>query len=131
LRWTEKTTIDISSLPQGTDFIAEIKVTNTSPTDHFQDLALTHIIPAGWEIYNERFIGAGGSAQSSYTYRDIRDDRVLTYFPLSRGATATYRTRIQSTYIGNFTLPAVRCEDLYNTAAQARTKAGKVVVTKN
>ncbi|MDR0810718.1 MAG: alpha-2-macroglobulin [Paludibacter sp.] len=121
-----KTKIDVASLSQGTDFIAEIKVTNISPTENYNDLALTQIIPSGWEIVNERLTGTDGSAESTYAYRDIRDDRVMTYFSLARNANATYRIRLQSAYIGSFTLPAVRVEDMYNTSAQARTKAGKV-----
>ena len=58
-----------------------------SGTSDYNDLALTHIMPSGWEIYNERMIDHPEQATStdtnnSYTYRDIRDDRVLTYFNL-------------------------------------------------
>ena len=123
--------IDIQNLKQGTDFIAEIKVTNISPASDYTDLALTHIIPSGWEIFNERMIGDGNSGTSSnFTYQDIRDDRVLTYFDLARNRSNTVKVRLQSTYIGSFVLPAVQCEAMYDTSAFAKTKAGRVKVLK-
>ena len=125
-------TIDIQSLKQGADFYAEVKVTNISPTTDFTDLALTHIIPSGWEIFNERMIGDESTAKTSnvFTYQDIRDDRVLTYFDLARNRAKVIKVRLQSSYVGNFVLPAVQCEAMYDTSAYAKTKAGRVKVVK-
>ena len=125
--------INISDLKQGTDFVASVRVTNISLTENYTDIALTHIIPSGWEIFNDRMFEAGGNGvmnSSSYSYRDIRDDRVLTYFNLNKGSSVVYKVRLQATYIGSFVLPAVQCEAMYDTGAQARTKAGKVSVVK-
>ena len=123
--------ISIAELKQGTDFIASVRITNTSPTESYTDIALTHIIPSGWEIFNERVFNPGEkptSSSGSYNYRDIRDDRVLTYFNLPKGAGITYKVRLQASYIGSFVLPAIQCEAMYDTSAQARTKAGRVKV---
>jgi len=124
--------IDIQNLKQGTDFIAEVRVTNISPTTNFTDLALTHIIPSGWEIFNERMIGDTDSETASkiFTYQDIRDDRILTYFDLARNRTKVIKVRLQASYVGNFVLPAVQCEAMYDTSAYAKTKAGRVRVVK-
>ncbi len=123
--------LDISSLKQGTDFQAEIKVTNISGTINFSNLALIYIIPSGWEIFNERMIQSEESIPSAYElfdYQDIRDDRVLTYFYLGRAESKTFKVRLQASYAGSFTLPATLCEGMYDTSAQARTKASKVSV---
>jgi uncharacterized protein YfaS (alpha-2-macroglobulin family) len=125
--------VDVSELKQGSDFIATVKVSNISLSNDYTDLALTHIIPSGWEIFNERMTNtenAGSSASDAYTYRDIRDDRVLTYFDLPRRSAKTIKIRLQASYIGSFVLPAIQCEAMYDTSAQARTKAGRVRVTK-
>jgi uncharacterized protein YfaS (alpha-2-macroglobulin family) len=114
--------LDVAKLAQGTDFVATVKVANTSPTFDYSDLALTQIIPAGWEIFSEQ------ATDAAYTYRDIRDDRVLTYFSLYRGQSKTFKIRLQTTYIGVFALPAVSCEDMYNTTGRARTRAAATVV---
>jgi uncharacterized protein YfaS (alpha-2-macroglobulin family) len=125
-------TIDISEITQGADLVAEIKVTNTNLADHYTDLALTHIIPAGWEVFNERVANAENEDAPSkdYTYRDIRDDRILTYFDLTKGQTKTIKVRLQASYEGSFVLPAIRCEAMYDVSVQARTSAGRVIVKK-
>jgi uncharacterized protein YfaS (alpha-2-macroglobulin family) len=114
---------------QGTHFEAHITVANVAPDSDYTDVALTHIVPSGWEIYNERLFGAGDSlALRNYTYRNIRDDRVMTYFDLRRGESKTFTLRLQAAYAGSFVLPALRCEAMYDPTAQARTKAGRTVV---
>ena len=116
----------VDNLRQGTDFTAHISVENTSPKD-VTHLALTHILPTGWEIFNERMTGTATPA--TYTYQDIRDDRVLTYFDLKRGERKQFTLRLQATYAGTFILPAVQCEAMYDTTIQARTRAGRIEVT--
>ncbi|MDL2213512.1 alpha-2-macroglobulin [Bacteroides sp. OttesenSCG-928-D19] len=127
--------LQVGSLTQGTDFVAVVTVSNISGTTNYKDIALTHIIPSGWEIYNERMVIGDDSAEpgkkkESYTYRDIRDDRVLTYFDLARGHSQTFPIRLQATYAGTFILPAIQCEAMYDVQAQGRTKAGVVTVGK-
>jgi uncharacterized protein YfaS (alpha-2-macroglobulin family) len=126
--------IDIYNLRQGTDFTAIIRVSNISGTEDYTDLALTHIVPSGWEIFNERlFIQNESSSENSsanYLYRDIRDDRVLTYFDLDRSRSKTFTVRLQATYVGSFVLPAIQCQAMYDLRAQARTRAGRVNVVR-
>ncbi len=117
------TPISIENLKQGTDFMAVVAVSNISGISTYTNLALTHILPSGWEIYNEQ-------TNANYTYRDIRDDRVLTYFDLRRGETKVFTVRLQTTYIGDFILPAVQCEAMYDGTVQARSKAGRVTVSR-
>lgn len=124
--------LSVDRLPQGTDLVAVVKVSNPSAVSDYTNLALTQIIPSGWEIYNERLITPedveSGASATSYTYRDIRDDRVLTYFDLKRGETKTFRVRLQASYAGSFILPAIRCAAMYAPGVQARTRASRVVV---
>lgn len=126
--------IDISALKQGTDFVAIVKVSNISGISDYKNIALTHIIPTGWEIYNERMLASQyprtveTKMTNSITYQDIRDDRVLTYFDLRRGQSKTIKVRLQATYAGSFVLPAILCEPMYDVSAQGRTKAGYVKV---
>ncbi len=127
--------IDITKLTQGTDFLANVSITNTSTNTYFADLALTHIIPAGWEIFNQRIyeetIDASAPKNNGYfTYQDIRDDRVLTYFDLSSNRKTTFTIRLQAAYIGKYILPAILCEGMYDTQAQARTTSRWVEVMK-
>ncbi len=123
--------ISVEDIKQGTDFLATIVVGNISGTTDYSNLALTHIIPSGWEISNERLNTPAESAPTrNYTYQDIRDDRVLTYFDLDRGESKKFTVRLQATYAGNFVLPAIQCEAMYDASAQARTKAGRTMVSR-
>ena len=134
--------ISVEDIRQGTDFMSAVTLSNISGTSDYSNLALTHIIPSGWEIYNERMIipevssssnneaNAPESSAGKYTYKDIRDDRVLTYFDLRRGESKTFTVRLQATYAGNFILPAIQCEAMYDAAVQARTKAGRTTVSR-
>jgi uncharacterized protein YfaS (alpha-2-macroglobulin family) len=121
--------INVSEIKQGTDFIAQVKVSNISVSNNYTDLALTHIIPSGWEIFNERMTDNTDTGSGAYTWRDIRDDRVLTYFDLPQNRSIEIKVRLQATYAGSFVLPAIACEAMYDTSVQARTKAGSVKVT--
>jgi len=123
-------TISIDDIKQGTDFMAVITVGNISGTTAYSNLALTHILPSGWEIYNDRLMTPEATPTREYTYQDIRDDRVLTYFDLRRSELKKFTIRLQATYAGNFILPAIQCEAMYDGSAQARTKAGRTTVSK-
>ena len=125
------TPISVNDIIQGTDFMAITSISNISGTSDYTNLALTHIIPSGWEIYNERMVApetesvaadGSGKSVSKYNYLDIRDDRVLTYFNLRRGETKVFTVRLQATYAGNFILPAIQCEAMYDAAVQARAR---------
>lgn len=126
--------INVNTLKQGTDFVAVVKVSNISGTSDYKNIALTHMIPSGWEIYNERMFASQypraveSKMAGLITYQDIRDDRVLTYFDLKRGQSKVIEIRLQATYAGTFVLPAILCEPMYDVSAQARTKAGRVMV---
>ena len=123
-------TISIDDIKQGTDFMAVITIGNISGTTAYSNLALTHILPSGWEIYNDRLMTPEATPTREYTYQDIRDDRVLTYFDLRRSELKKFTIRLQATYAGNFILPAIQCEAMYDGSAQARTKAGRTTVSR-
>ena len=108
-------------MPPSTDFYAIVTVSNTSGHERYADLALTHIFPAGWEITSERDL-------SSLTYQDIRDDRVLSYFDLSRGESKEIPVKLTATYKGRYYLPSVYCEAMYDNAVRALKKGQWVEV---
>lgn len=114
--------IDPSRLGQGKDFIAEVSVNhpNTRAID-YQELALAQAFPAGWEILNTRMDGMPNTKQSAYTYQDVRDDAVHTFFDLQRSKSHTYRVQLSATYQGRFYLPAQSCEAMYDNGITAYT----------
>ncbi|MDR2148912.1 MAG: alpha-2-macroglobulin [Tannerella sp.] len=124
--------INVEQIKQGSDFECIIKVSNISGRTNYENIALTYILPSGWEVVNrDMYVNPeGNTAGKLYDYKDVRDDRVLLYFGLPTSKTKEFTVTLQSSYIGNFVLPAVFCEAMYDPASFARTQAGKVSVVK-
>ncbi|MCB9264686.1 MAG: hypothetical protein H6558_06660 [Lewinellaceae bacterium] len=123
--------IDPSALPQGADFIAEVRVTHPgSRPIRYQELALNQIFPSGWEIINTRMDNIEAFAQPDRPdYQDIRDDRVNTFFDLAEGDSEIYRVQLNAAYQGRFYLPATSCEAMYDNSINARVPGRWVEVT--
>jgi uncharacterized protein YfaS (alpha-2-macroglobulin family) len=137
--------LDIANVPQGMDLIAQVAVKNLGKR-RVDNLALTQILPAGWEIRNDRLEGVDTSGeradenpnargafwwapaewrtQSRRTaeYTDIRDDRVNRYFSLNGGESIYFETRVNAAYIGRYYLPGASVEAMYDATTQARLK---------
>jgi uncharacterized protein YfaS (alpha-2-macroglobulin family) len=123
--------IDPSSLRQGTDFVAQVNIKNPGKRGRYDNLALTQIFPSGWEILNSRMMNNDEAFKSSPSdYRDIRDDRVNTYFSLPEGREVTYYVMLNAAYAGHYYLPAVYCEAMYNSSINSLIKGQWVDVTK-
>lgn len=127
--------IDPASIEQGTDFMAEVTVSHKNDRRWLRDIALTQIFPSGWEITNTRMDGTSSFYDADTPdYQDIRDDRVLTYFDLSRYTSysnqgkskKTFRVLLNAAYLGKYYLPAVSAESMYNNEISAQS-AGKWV----
>ncbi|GAF04428.1 hypothetical protein JCM21142_83132 [Saccharicrinis fermentans DSM 9555 = JCM 21142] len=119
--------IDVSKLAQGTDFKATVTFTHPGQLARYTDMALTQIFPSGWEIRNTRMEDVNSAYDVNVPdYRDIRDDRVYTYFDLERGRSQKYVVLLNATYQGRYYLPSVSCEAMYNNQISAR-KAGRWV----
>jgi uncharacterized protein YfaS (alpha-2-macroglobulin family) len=116
-------------LEQGTDFAMVVKVTN-SMFSRVDNIALTQMVPAGWEIQNTRLFETVMSIkESSFDYRDFRDDRIYTYFSLNRGETKTFIVILNAAYKGYFFQPALWCEAMYDGNCYSRIPGQEVVVT--
>jgi hypothetical protein len=66
--------------------------------------------------------------QNNFTYQDIRDDRVNTFFDLSRGERRTFKVLLNASYAGTFYLPGVYCEAMYDNTVSALKKGREVSV---
>ena len=123
--------IDPSRIEQGSDFIAEVKLSTTALYSSYRDLSLTQIFPSGWEIINKRMYGMPDALNESlFEYRDIRDDRVMTYFSLYRSGTVKYTVLLNAAYVGRFYLPGPLCEAMYNPDVYARRSGQWIEVLK-
>ena len=120
-------TIDPGSLDQGTDFVAEVTVTNPGLRGNYEELALTQVFPSGWEIRNTRMDDESFSEPvSRFEYQDIRDDRIYTYFDLAPNKSKIFRVQLNASYAGEFYYPAVTTSAMYDETISARS-SGKWV----
>lgn len=122
---------DPSKIKQGTDFVAQVNIKNPGKRGRYDNMALSQIFPSGWEILNTRMMNNDEAFKSSPSdYRDIRDDRVNTYFSLTEGKEATYFVMLNAAYLGRFYQPPAYCEAMYNTSISALAKGQWVEVLK-
>jgi uncharacterized protein YfaS (alpha-2-macroglobulin family) len=123
--------IDPARLEQGTEFFARVTVKHMGYRSEYRNMALTQIFPSGWEINNTRITGDENLDNFDRgDYQDIRDDRMYTYFSLYAGQTRTFTVRLTASYAGQFYLPAVSCEAMYDNSIYGRTKGMRVEVVK-
>ncbi|OXA69968.1 hypothetical protein B0A67_16745 [Flavobacterium aquidurense] len=121
--------INVSKINQGTEFIAEVTVRNQR-NEGIQNVALTQILPSGFEIVNTRFTDYGDATNNVADYIDIRDDRTNFYFGMKSGETKVFRILLNASYLGNYYLPGLQCEAMYDNTFLARTKGFWVEVVK-
>jgi uncharacterized protein YfaS (alpha-2-macroglobulin family) len=120
--------IQTNRIEQGTDFVCVVKISHQGFESYFDELALTQIFPSGWEIINSRMYATEFGDNSPSDYQDIRDDRIYTYFGLSKGKTYTYRVMLNASYAGKYYLPAFNVEAMYDKSIHARNKGKWVEV---
>jgi hypothetical protein len=143
-------TVDVRKLAQGSDLIAQVTVKNVSKR-LLDNLALTQLVPAGWEIRNDRLEDVASESERTQDtnlqrrfwwvpgqyrsetmrtaeYTDIRDDRVQRYFHLGPGEQIFFETRLNAAYLGRFYLPGANIEAMYDAKQHARQKGQWVEV---
>jgi alpha-2-macroglobulin len=142
--------VDVRKLTQGSDLIAQVTVRNTGKR-LLENLALVQLVPAGWEIRNDRLedVSTDGERTAdpnagrarfwwvpadwrnrmrTAEYTDIRDDRVQRYFSLAPGEQIFFETRLNAAYLGRFYLPGTTVEAMYDATQHARQKGQWVEV---
>lgn len=130
--------IEPTLLETGESFWMEIKVL---PKDQNQsidinEMALTQILPTGWEIENIRLIKEeypqwiSSKLIENIDYEDIRDDRVMWFFDYSSYSfkDKSFFIKINAVTKGEFTFPGTKAESMYNKNYQAYLKGFKVEV---
>ncbi len=126
---SDLTPVNPDVLEQGTEIIMVVKITNSS-ISKVENIALTCMVPSGWEILNTRlFEKVTALKESGFDYRDIRDDRVNTYFSLLRGETKNFVMFLNASYKGEYNQPSVWCEAMYNANFYSRHPGTRVTVT--
>jgi uncharacterized protein YfaS (alpha-2-macroglobulin family) len=123
--------LDVTRLKQGEHFTAKVSITNKT-FNPLQNLVVSQLFPAGWEILNTRFLPQEEGKENNtgtISYQDIRDDRIYTYIDhLKYGYMTWFSVKLTATYSGTYYLPPVYCEAMYDHSIQANTEGMTVVV---
>jgi hypothetical protein len=117
---------NLTALNAGTDLRVQITVQNPSEWK-VTELALSYYLPSGWELVNDRLMG-DMTGNEGAKHLDLRDDRAYFYFDLYPGAKKTFTLKANATYEGNYMIPAIRCEDMYNDEIYYQIPARSCVV---
>ena len=112
--------IAIDKVAQGLDLVAEVRVKNLT-LGRLENLVLTHLVAAGFQIKNPRFAGETGAA-AAVNYQDVRDDRVYTYFGLGAGEERVFQVVLNASFRGRYYQPGLAVEAMYDAALHANTK---------
>ena len=122
------------TLAQGTAFWCRIRVENGSRDHGLEEVALTQMLPAGWEIESPR-LGAGprpawmkGWRLNAEEYLDVRDDRADWFFDLPRGRALDFVLKLNAVTRGTFARPPTQVEAMYDRDFRGRKAGGTVVV---
>jgi uncharacterized protein YfaS (alpha-2-macroglobulin family) len=121
--------VNVTKITQGTEFIAEITIRNQT-NERVENLALTQIIPSGFEIVNTRFTDFGSFGNNVADHIDIRDDRTNFYFALKANESRTFRVLLNASYLGRYYLPGMQAEAMYDNTYAARTLGQWIEVVK-
>ena len=119
--------INVNELRQGTELQAQITVFNSS-NDYVDNLALTHIVPSGWEIVDTSYADGNNPNATKADYVDTRDDRTHLYFDLGARKSKTFTIKLNASFLGDYYLPGAQVEAMYDNNYQARNKGNWIKV---
>ncbi|UII78347.1 alpha-2-macroglobulin [Flagellimonas sp. CMM7] len=121
--------INVTELRQGTELQAQLTVFNAT-NDYYDNLALTQIVPSGWEIVNTSYAGGSDPNSSKADYIDTRDDRTNFYFDLGAKKTKTFTIKLNASFLGDYYLPGSQVEAMYDNTSYARNKGKWIKVSR-
>ncbi len=116
---SDKKPLDPKHIKQSSDFLVQVKVSNHSGKP-LKYGALNLILASGWQILNTRFMqNYDNGEEQNFSWQDIRDDRVYTYFYLGKDESKVFTFKLNASYNGRFFMPAILAEDMYNPSVRA------------
>lgn len=127
--------IDVGSLPSGSSFYLSLTLTNANKAVDIKNVAITQILPSGWEIENTRLSDEylPNFARNDADYTDMRDDRVMWFldFNSQKAAERKIFVKINTITPGEYVLPPATADAMYDNSFLANTASLPVVITSN
>lgn len=118
----------LKTLKSGDEISLKVHISNTSK-NNIKNLVLAVPIATCLEFSNERLANQYYS-ESTYSYQDIRDNIIYTYFDLDKNSSVDFYFNATAAYTGNVTIPAIYAEAMYDNSIRAVVPGFKVQMIK-
>ncbi|WP_333608833.1 alpha-2-macroglobulin family protein, partial [Arsukibacterium sp.] len=109
---------------QGDELTVRLRLRSTNNSWH-NNVAVVDLLPAGFSVVRSSVAREQGRWRADYV--DIREDRLVYYAGFGPQMTEL-RYQVKVTAAGDFMLPTVRAESMYDSRVRANTAAGRFVV---
>jgi hypothetical protein len=124
--------LDILSVQQGDLVVLRTQVRSTA--GRLENVALQVLLPSGFEIENPRLSTSEtlpwiNDASLQPDFFDFRDDQALIFFGLPDTRWRTAYVLMRAVSPGNFRLPPIQAEAMYEPEVRATTDRGSIEVT--
>ena len=128
--------ISPKEVKSGDTFWLEVVVSPTKRNiERLENIALTQILPTGWEIENLRVTNTKApdwveskSDGTNISYTDIRDDRVMWFFNYNAYKDYVFFVKLNAVTKGEFDFPGTSLEAMYDNDYRAYRKGERVKV---
>lgn len=116
----------------GDMIIAEVTV--KALNSNLQNVVVVDMLPAGFEIENARLASRAGipwlkNQDFKPDYVDMRDDRLIFFGTFPRQRERKFHYALRAVTRGDFTLPPVSAEAMYDPVKSSVASSGKIKVT--
>lgn len=123
--------LNLTAVEQGDLIAIRTKVRSTSGP--VNNVAIVNLLPSGLEVENPRLqtteqLPWVSDANLEPKYMDLRDDRILLFADLPPDTWQTFYTLVRAVAPGQFRLPPVQVEAMYNPALRATGERGTMEV---
>ena len=118
----------LKKIKSGEEVSLKIHVSNPTASE-IKNIVLTIPVGTCLEFANERLANAEYRS-SDYTYQDIRDNVIYTYFDLNAKASKDFYFTVTAAYNGNFVVPAIYAQAMYDDSIKAVIPGFTVIMLK-
>ena len=111
----------VTATTLGSEIEVHIRIRALSD-EYLSNIAIVDLLPGGFEVVDDSI------ARNNFEYSDVREDRVVFFTSLAPTVKEIVY-RIKATNQGEFTIPGVFAQSMYDPAILGRGAAGKMTVS--
>lgn len=116
----------LTTLKIGTGVLVRLRVRNISP-ERLSNIAVLDLMPGSFEL-EPNGLRPGRNTVPGADFVDVREDRNIFFCDLDKGETKTFAYRIKPIAAGNYVIPPVFAESMYDRGIKGRAGGGRVTV---